>query len=113
MSAADEIQTAINKLSLYRERANVGPWFHDGSDKVTHPPSGFVGWDLWPDDAALIAVLYATIDAQLKLLTNTLALRERYAESWSEDAWLSAIERAGDLDLARAINGTAPKKGAE
>jgi hypothetical protein len=56
-------------------------------------------------DAALIVTLHRTIDAQLAILRNDLLLHADYQRAGRLAEWLSAIERAGDLALALAING--------
>ena len=115
MSAVEEIQAAIAKLTRQRDLATEGPWssWHpaDGHgdscvDGATHdpdnPPTAAEGGR---HDVVLIVTLHRTIDAQLAILSRTAELHPRYAALGREDEWLSAVERAGDLALARAING--------
>jgi len=116
MTAVEEIQAAIAKLTEQKEQGASGPWFSwhpqsgrgDSSvDTPTHDPDN-------PDtvveggkrDVELIVTLHRTIDAQVSLLTHTLEIRGKYVEQGFEQRWEWAIRDAGDLDLARAINGT-------
>jgi hypothetical protein len=118
MSTIEEIQAAIDKLTKLKAESTPKPW-HDWEDDLT----GEV--DLWHDqeqrlhianvgvagmprveaDAELITVLHRTIDAQLALLTHTVEIRGKYVEQGFERHWEAAVRDAGDLDLARAING--------
>ena len=111
MSAVEEIQAAIDKLTKLKAESTPKPW-HDWEDDLT----GEV--DLWHDqeqrlhianfgiagmprgevDAELIAVLHRTIDAQLAILHHAIDEYE------PRDDTMSFITEDG-LTLARAING--------
>ena len=99
MSAVEEIQAAIGKLTELR---GGGPtWALEGGDEWISP----LGIDVAPDDggvspkdARLIVTLHRTIDAQLAVLTAALG-----------DA-VGSHDEPGAFDaalvLASAINGT-------
>lgn len=59
-------------------------------------------------DAELIVTLHRTIEPILTILQRDIQIRARYSEDGVPlEAWESAVERAGDLNLARAILGEA------
>jgi len=91
MTALGEIEAAIENLERLRADATQGRW-----DWIVGMSTG---------DARLVATLHRTIDAQLKILTGSAGLHAKYADVGRETEWIAAVERAGDLDLARAING--------
>ena len=115
MSAIEEIQAAIDKLTKLKAESTPKPW-HDWEDDLT----GEV--DLWHDqeqrlhianvgvagmprveaDAELITVLHSTIDAQLAIL-GTVRLRLRTVFRGCDKPYPDTIANA--LTLARAING--------
>jgi len=113
MSAVEEIQAAIEKLTKLKAESTPGPWFLT-YEKSTHPR-------LWGNasendadpvalaqnrgNAELIVLLHRTIDAQLAILNHDVALFTEFEEHGNARQWELAIERAGDLALARAING--------
>lgn len=118
MSAIEEIQAAIEKLTAHVEKSVAGPWsaWHPQSglgNSSVDAPSGDPDNPKMPvegqrDDVDLIVILHATIGAQIKLLTGCILLHAAFVKAGCESDWLAAVERAGDLDLARAINGTEP-----
>src|SRR5690554_4219384 len=104
MSAVDEIQAAIDKLTAMRADSRDGPWLNSGTwwlEGVEHhvvygPNLGEVAFASDDADAELIAVLHRTIDAQLTILRGALT---RPASTFDM--------REYDLEalaLARAIN---------
>ena len=121
MSAVEEIQAAIETLTKLRDESAVGPWRSYGSG-----PANGEHWYVFDHDeemvvqvssqdgsnederrpnAELIATLHRTINAQIALLTHTVEIHAKYLEARMELRWEVAIRDAGDLDLARAING--------
>jgi hypothetical protein len=121
MNAAETIAAAIEKLETLKAESTPSPWHH-WTDDLT----GDV--DLWHDqearsyiatlghsdaprvnrDADLIVTLHRTIDAQLKILRRDIDIRVAYIARGVLAQWVEAVERAGDLDLARAILGETP-----
>ena len=132
MSAVEEIRAAIVKLTELKAESTPGPWELEPPGKYFDPrwddtrimhaanrptdpnydrylfrdgsyaeDSGGLGLA----DAELIVTLHRTIDAQLHILTGTVTLYPSFVANGTEDQWLHAVERAGDLALARAING--------
>jgi hypothetical protein len=126
MSAVEEIKAAIEGLTELRDAATPGQrafsadWF-DGSQQALvaveytsaddlHSAGRIATFDgphlaRARNDALLIAALHRTIDAQIALLGHTVEIRANYVEQGLAANWDSAVERAGDLALARAING--------
>ena len=105
MSAVQEIQSAIDKLTTQRDAATSGEW-RDNGGFITGAASQWVCGDVATVAiSALIVTLHRTIDAQIALLSNTVKIRGPYVKRGLEAKWESAVERAGDLALARAING--------
>ena len=125
MTAADEIEAAIQRLEDQRAASTPGPWSifeyskHTGvagevAVQAHHPGrigEGLVaGFDyegyhstIEPGDAHLIVTLHRTIDAQLAILKSARAQLEPFHGMVLQDA---ALEY--ELALARAINaGTA------
>jgi len=114
MSALEEIEAAIEKLSALRGDT---PWALAGGGEWINP----IGITVAPDDggvspreADLIVTLHRTIDAQLRILKTAIADIVRWTDADSEWGWEpqdgptpkdSAF--IAKLDLARAINGTA------
>ena len=110
MSAVEEIQAAIEKLTKLKAESTPGPWFLT-YEKSTHPR-------LWGNasendadpvalaqnrgNAELIVLLHRTIDAQLAILADTLN-----AFSNPIPAFIGYEEQIyhAQLMLARAING--------
>lgn len=114
MSAADEITSAIRKLEGLAYESSDGPWIahvsrdeHEMRAELFDANGGYVIADGYTADVGLVEMLHRTIDAQLAILSGTLGLYAEFVEQGRESVWLSAVERAGDLDLARAINGSA------
>jgi len=105
MSAVDEIQAAIDKLTKLRDESTSGPWWawHPESGRgnsSVDAPSGDPDNPKMPvegerDDVDLIVTLHATIDAQLAWLGVAATV-----PVLNESAWRY------ELALARAINGT-------
>ena len=81
MSAVDEIQAAIEKLTKLEKG-----WLIDGRNP-------------------LFVTLHRTIDAQLAILRRDVDMYEKFAQDRQVGVWRDAVERGGDLALARAING--------
>ena len=117
MTAAQEIQAAIEKLTTLKEQSTPGPWGWDSQGIVqSFDISVQVGKHEWerigvvaPEhvrdaDAELIITLHRTIDAQLEILRLHLdsLTNPDYDHEEDED-----FERdySDILDLARAING--------
>lgn len=113
-----EIETAIATLTRLRDESTPGSWVVDAEYGPTihstadHYSPIIDAGDFAASsesfeniaDASLIVTLHRTIDAQIKLLTGTLLYRAKYLSANRLNEWQDAIERAGDLDLARAIN---------
>jgi hypothetical protein len=103
VSAVEEIQAAIEKLTALRDRASLAPWnaWKQGrpGDRMTHGLEDARGDDLAKSlsaaDAELIEALHRTIDAQLAILRDDYetCLKNR----WIPDRFI--------LSIARAING--------
>ena len=81
MSAVEEIQAAIDKLTELEKG-----WLIDGRNP-------------------LFVTLHRTIDAQLTILRRDMDMHEKFTQNHQVGVWRDAVERAGDLALARAING--------
>ena len=117
MGALDEIQAAIEKLTKLRDKSSQGWWtILDNGDRfiAEEDPDGDGAFEyiitepVWfnnPVDADLIVALHRTIDAQLAILQGDMRMYADYQRAGWLDQWVSAVERAGDLALARAING--------
>jgi hypothetical protein len=113
VSAVEEIQAAIEKLTASKPHLSACPEFQ--REAVRHIARNCeiecectndkCGWDRY-ETAPALDMLMRTIDAQLKILTGTVELHRSFVMANREADWLAAVERAGDLDLARAINGT-------
>ena len=88
-----EIQAAIDKLTVLK---SVGVMYPDLYDCTVAE---------WSAACGLITTLRRTIDAQLAILQNDMRMYADYQRAGWLDQWVSAVERAGDLALARAING--------
>jgi len=111
MSALEEIEAAINKLSGLWALSTRGPW--DGPDEA---PWAYD--EVHPDDAALVVTLHRSIDAQLAVLRAALS---SILETDNDPQAVYSGGRHMDgsrllkvapwgraaVDLARAINGTA------
>ena len=107
MSAVEEIQAAIEKLTALRTRAEEGPFMFlknegdiNGDLVMGHPNDPVeaypvVAQELHPADAALIITLHDTIDAQLTILQGEVNF-------CLMNGWFPASNK---VDLARAING--------
>jgi hypothetical protein len=106
MSDVEEIKSAIDKLTELRgadDYCEMNGWLAQtrlGASGAIDDP-GYEGLTNDP----LIVTLYRTIDAQIALLSHTVEIRANYVEQGLAANWDSAVERAGDLALARAING--------
>lgn len=116
MNAAETIQAAIEKLTVVKRGSGVVIHCADPSEVCFRAESDTDDDGNWfsygvivgVDDEELadgIVTLHRTIEAQLKLLTGALALGVRFAAAGRDAEWLDAVERAGDLDLAKAILG--------
>lgn len=115
MNAVEEIQAAIVKLTAERSDATRGPWYpwHPQGDRglssvdapSDDPDNPEMVVEGGTQDVDLIVTLHRTIDAQIALLSHTVEIHAKYVEMGFERRWESAIREAGDLDLARAING--------
>lgn len=116
MSAAAEIQAAIEKLQSLRDHAEDGPWMFlecdagsergdllmgDSHDPVDAYP--VISNDIHSADAALVATLHRTIDTQLGILDFARTLVPLKGKTRTEWASITLA-----LALARAINGTEP-----
>ena len=98
MTAVEEVQAAIDKLTKLRSESKPGPWT-DTWGSATVPAAD----DLAGEDAELIIALHGTIDAQLAIFED---FAYRYRTAWAH--WIPAGPGAGNtLALARAINGPA------
>ena len=93
MSAVDEIRAAIDQMTVLK---SVGVMYPDLYDCTVAE---------WSAACGLITTLHRTIDAQLLILKNDMRMYSDYQRAGWLDQWVSAVERAGDLALARAING--------
>lgn len=112
MSAVEEIEAAIAKLTKLRDESAQGPWWawHPASERgnsSVDAPSGDPDNPRMPVEGEraavdLIVTLHATIDAQLMTLEAGLET----CGAWGDDD--PAIERiiGHTLALARAINAT-------
>lgn len=118
MSAIEEIESAIDKLTKLWDTSTVGPWKEPDDQMGSECPEDRGWWILNADEhgmnqhAVAVTVPYnptAAEDADLIVtLHRTIeAMHVMYVANGRESAWNEAVERAGDLDLARAINGTA------
>ena len=107
MNAVEEIQAAIDTLNTMRAVSDSGAWTVAGihPDCSIEGDVNFIAGDMYDYDAELIVTLHRTIDAQIALLSHTLDIRAKYVVTGIEQMWIDAVERAGDLALARAING--------
>ena len=117
VTAVQEIQAAIDKLTQIRAQSTPGPWDWDRQGVVQsfdisvqvgeheHERIGVVALEhVREGDAALIVTLHRTIDAQLAILTDGLAdmmSRERLGLPLNTGP-------VRTLALARAINGVMP-----
>lgn len=95
MSAVEEIQAAIEKLTKLKAESTEGPWVlvadeHYADRVVDKSGKWLIGDASNYSDAPLIVTLHATIDAQLSLLRDGLN-------------WKSAESYAATLAIA--ING--------
>jgi hypothetical protein len=119
MSAAETIEAAIAKLEAAKvtEDGDEQRWRYEAPNPfgVVSPPAHLFDADdyliakaMTVADAETAVMLHRTIDAQLTILRRDIAIRERYSQDGVPiEAWESAVKRAGDLDLARAILGEA------
>lgn len=132
MSAAETLQAAIDELEALKAESSPGPWEIEEPGEYFNPKWDDVrvmraregnepDYDRYiirdgsyaadaggfsQPDAELIVTVHRTIDAQLAILRHDLEIRARYErEGIPLEAWESAVVRAGDLDLARAILG--------
>lgn len=120
MSAVEEIEAAIARLTELRGKSNSGPWEPIRQEEPESGAALFVlgnGPSLDSDfnnirdyaDADLIVTLHRTIDAQLAIL---MAGRTAYGPSFKDvnyrdlPGW-AAEARSHALTFAEAINGTA------
>jgi hypothetical protein len=116
MNAAETIQAAIEKLDELRQLATPGEWEFDSEPfgaifTEQEPGLGVmteVAEEMHEWDGHLIVTLHRTIDAQLKILRRDIDIRVEYIARGVLAQWVEAVERAGDLDLARAILGETP-----
>lgn len=116
MTPVERLQAAIDRLESMREEAPPGPWEHWPSQSsgrlysgldLDHPISAEEVLNAHSKHSTqLVEVLHRTIDAQLKILRNTVRLYGEFVALGKESVWLEAIERAGDLALADAILGS-------
>ncbi|TFD51990.1 hypothetical protein E3T46_07835 [Cryobacterium sp. Hh11] len=121
MTAVDEIQAAIEKLTKLKLNAYRGAWkivnkSMQGDHGLEHEKCDIqeVANGSWTEDdgyqpallieeAELIVTLHRTIDAQLAILADFV---DRYALRAKSDWVPIAPAAANTLALARAINGT-------
>ena len=109
VTAADEIRAAIEKLEELKESTRyfeVNGWLCEGQPGDTvrdyfHPDGGASPLTNDP----VIVTLHRTIDAQLAILRRDVDMYEKFAQDRQVGVWRDAVERGGDLALARAING--------
>jgi len=103
VSAVEEIQAAIGKLTEYKARGYSidNGWLIEIDDTITYPDDPRCPLT---DDDYMVA-LHRTIDAQIALLTHTIEIHDKYVAAGLEARWENAVREAGDLDLARAISG--------
>ena len=122
MSVVGEIRAAIEKLTALKVEGTIGPWLVEEVPETgecclirefkffgpqTVPLLEFVApGGMTRADSDLIVTLHRTIDAQLAILQNDLKIHAGYQIAGRLPEWIVAVERAGDLALARAINGT-------
>jgi len=124
VTAVEEVQAAIEKLTALRNASSPAPWAvtHDSAgvsvlcnmgDSLSIPVVAVLsdedGDDFNPDpggadnDAYLIVTLHRTIDAQLVILQD---FADRFAGR-ADSPWVPIAPAATNaLALARAINGT-------
>ena len=91
-----EIQAAIDELTKLKNEPIVTALF-----TVTEADAA---WFI--RTSKRLTIFHRTIDAQLAILQNDMRMYSDYQRAGWLDQWVSAVERAGDLALARAINGT-------
>jgi hypothetical protein len=106
MSAVEEIEAAIAKLTELREKSLSGPW---EAWKQYNPLSGNIyGLEARDENVAkfyspfeveLVEVLHRTIDAQIAILRGARLFKRH-------NVWSSTFYLEPCLALARAINGT-------
>jgi len=119
LTAVEEIQAAIQKLTAQRAAAVEGPWDNSygelsGKDYISVVDmevrcgsycQGGTAQGVTTATGDLIATLHATIDAQLALLGDSLV--RRYGDTGLVLVYLREYIGGNALTLARAINGTA------
>jgi len=123
MSALEEIEKAIEKLTKLSKAAPGAPWVSDyefddepllrGSDALGNRFSNEFATLDNPAAGNLIVTLHRTIDAQLRILQTAIADIVRWTDADSEWGWEPQDGPTpkdstfiAKLDLARAINGT-------
>ena len=116
MTAVEEIQAAIEKLTAQRDESTPGPWAVDDADKcsvytidggatILQPEDWYPRGDNRPaGNAQLVLTLHRTIDAQLAILREPLAVYEK----WNIDGDTELEKFPHAYALARAINGVTP-----
>ena len=103
MSAVEEIEAARDKLRKLREASTQGEWT-DGLGAVLTTNNAWVCGDTGQlADSELIAVMHATIDAQLELLRRGASF---LASVGIETSSIASPFVKAVLALARAINAT-------
>ena len=117
MSVVDEIRAAIENLNGIRSECGeviandlIPAVFFRTDDDTDEADERFsYGIEVAveePEFATSIEVLFRTIDAQLAILQNDLKIHADYQIAGRLAEWIMSVSRAGDLALARAINGT-------
>lgn len=96
MSAAEEIEAAIAKLTEQRDDAKPGPWTTTYGS-ATVPAADDLGFY----DMELIVTLHGTIDAQLMILKHSQVMGAGSGASLFQFSTYGFLA----LALARAING--------
>lgn len=112
MSAVEEIQAAIVRLSAFKKYCTSGTWqvtqkhlsrpvgydIFNNKDYVVSDSEGYQGAIANIHDAVLIVTLHKTIDAQLAILREVLFAAD------VEHNWDTLVYTNTAIDLARAIN---------
>ena len=122
MSAVEEIEAAIAKLTDLRDASTPGPWTDkygdlDGADftsvcdmevRCGSYCQGGTAPGMSPADMALIVTLHRTCGAQLAILQAAVEHAPMYEMHLDEElAWIEKRPSLHNgLELARAINGT-------
>lgn len=106
MSAVEEIQAAIDKLTELRQESQGNEWLHEPGDFTVTADGNFsIAEDVYPYDASLMATLHRTIDAQLAILADGLKVAEHFGSLAANIVGSVRIPIDHALPLARAING--------